>query len=120
MENHSSYQPVRGYQRFKAQERALVLLRLGSQPLPYHVIDICEGGFSFRYLGKKIIASKIPPINLYHEYELIVGDLPVKEVSDCLLFDGFVPVRRRSLCFESLSIEQKNKLSTFIERFTER
>ncbi len=119
MENHSSYQPVRGYQRFKAQERSLVHLPIDSQALPYHIIDICEGGLSFRYFGKKINTSKIPPINLYYENELIVGDLPVKEVSDCRLRDGFVPVRRRSLCFSSLSIEQQNKLSTFIERFTE-
>jgi hypothetical protein len=120
MESHSSYQPVRGYQRFKAQERSLVHLPLDSQALPYHIIDICEGGLSFRYLGKKIKTSKIPPINLYYEYELIVGDLPVKEVSDHRLRDGFVPVRRRSLRFGSLSIEQHNKLSTFIERFTKR
>jgi len=120
MENHSNYQPVRGYQRFKAQERALVLLPLGSQALPYHIIDICEGGLAFRYLGKKVKTSKTPPINLYHENELIVGDLPVKEVSDCRLRDGFVPVRRRSLCFGSLSIDQHNKLSAFIERFTKR
>ena len=120
MENHSGYQPVRGYRRFKAQERALVFLPLDSQALPYHIIDICEGGLSFSYLGKKIKTSETPPINLYHEHEMIVGDLPVKVVSDYRLRDGFVPVRRRSLCFGSLSIEQHNKLLTFIERFTNR
>jgi len=118
LENHSSHQPVRRYQRFKAQERALVSLPLDSEDLPYHIIDICEGGLSFRYLGKKIKASKIPPINLYYESELIVGDLPVKEVSDYQLFDDVVPVRRKSLCFESLSMEQQNRLSLFIECFT--
>ena len=118
MENHSSDQPVRRHQRFKAQERALVSLPLDSEDLPYHIIDICEGGLSFRYLGKKIKTSKIPPINIYYEYELIVGDLPVKEVYDYQLHDDIVPVRRKSLCFESLSIEQHNRLSLFIERFT--
>ena len=118
MENHSSYPPVRRYQRFKAQERALVSLPLDSEDLPYHIIDICEGGLSFRYLGKKIKTFKIPPINLYYEHELIVGDLPVKEVSDYQLHDDIVPVRRKSLCFESLSMEQHNRLSLFIERFT--
>ena len=120
MESHSSHQPVRRYQRFKAQERALVSLPLDSEDLPYHIIDICEGGLSFRYLGKKIKTSKIPPVNLYYEYELIVGDLPVKEVSDYQLLDDIVPVRRKSLCFESLSIEQHNRLSFFIEVFTSR
>ena len=120
MENYSSYQLVRRYQRFKAQERALVSLPLDSEDLPYHIIDICEGGFSFRYLGKKIKTSKMPPINLYYESDLIVGDLPVKEVSDYQLRDDIVPVRRKSLCFESLSIEQHNRLSFFIELFTSR
>ena len=120
MENHSSDQPVRRYQRFKAQERALVSLPLDSEDLPYHIIDICDGGLSFRYLGKKIKTSKIPPINLYYEFKMIVGDLPVKEVSDYQLRDDIVPVRRKSLCFESLSIEQHNRLSFFIELFTSR
>jgi len=118
MENSPSYQPVRGYQRFKAQDRALVHVPRDSQALPYHIIDICKGGLSFRYLGKKIKTSKIKLVNLYHEYDLIVGDLPVQEVSDYRLRDDCVTVRRRSLCFGSLSIEQHNKLSTFIERFT--
>jgi hypothetical protein len=86
--------------------------------LPYHIIDICEGGLSFRYLGEKIKSAKIPPINLYYENELIVGDLPVKEVSDYQMLDDVVPIRRKSLCFESLSIEQHNRLSLFIEHFT--
>ena len=118
MENVSSYQPVRKYQRFNAQERALVFLPLDPQNLPYHIIDICQNGLSFRYLGKKIKTSKIPPINLYYEEELIVGNLPVKEVSDYQLSDGIVPVRRKSLRFGSLSIEQQNRLSFFMERFT--
>jgi len=118
MENRSSYLPFRRHQRFNAQERALVFLPLDSQDLPYHIIDICKGGLSFRYLGKKIKTSKIPPISLYYENELIVGDLPVKEVSDYQLSYDIVPVRRKSLCFESLSIEQQNKISSFIEQFT--
>ena len=118
MENDSSNQLVRKYQRFNAQERALVFLPLDPQNLPYHIIDICESGLSFRYLGKKIKPSKIPPINLYYESDLIVGDLPVKEVSDYQLSDGIVPLRRKSLRFGSLSIEQHNRLLFFIERFT--
>jgi len=118
MENYSGYLPFRKYQRFKVQERALVFIPLDSRDLPYHIIDICESGLSFRYLGKKIKPSKIPPINLYYESDLIVGDLPVKEVSDYQLSDGIVPVRRKSLRFESLRIEQHNRLLFFIERFT--
>lgn len=118
LENYSTYLPFRKSQSFNVQERALVSLPLDSRELPYHIIDICESGLSFRYLGKKIKPSKIPPINLYYESDLIVGDLPVKEVSDYQLFDDVVPVRRKSLCFESLSMEQQNRLSLFIECFT--
>ena len=120
MVNHSSYQPFRRHQRFTAKARALVIFRVISHNLPFHIIDICDGGLSFRYLGKKIKTSKTPTINLYYEFELIVGDLPVKEVSDYQLRDDIVPVRRKSLCFESLSIEQHNRLSFFIEVFTSR
>ena len=120
MLNHPSYHPFRRYQRFTAKARALVLFPVISQNLPFHIIDICDGGLSFRYLGKKIITSKIPSINLYYEFKMIVGDLPVKEVSDYQLRDDIVPVRRKSLCFESLSIEQHNRLSFFIELFTSR
>ena len=120
MLNHPSYHPFRRYQRFTAKARALVLFLVISQNLPFHIIDICDGGLSFRYLGKKIITSKIPSINLYYEFKMIVGDLPVKEVSDYQLRDDIVPVRRKSLCFESLSIEQHDRLSFFIELFTSR
>jgi|SRR5210317_1702583 hypothetical protein len=118
MKSYSCYLHFRKDQRFKAQERALVFLPLDPQDLPYHIVDICEGGLSFRYLGNKIKTSEIPPISLYYEYELIVEDLPVKEVFDYQLHDDIVPIRRKSLCFESLSMEQHHRLSLFIERFT--
>ena len=120
MVNHSSYQPFRRYQRFTAKARALVLFPVISQNLPFHIIDICDGGLSFRYLGKRIKTSEMPIINLYYEFEMIVGDLPVKEVYDYQLRDDIVPVRRKSLCFESLSIEQHNRVLFFIELFTSR
>jgi hypothetical protein len=122
MNSHLSSPPVRKYPRFKALQRALVLLPLGPEALPCHILDISVGGLSFSYLGEKITPTEISPVNLYHEDELIVSDLPVKTVSDCRLRDVIgevVMARRRSLCFESLSIEQRNKLSTFIAHFTE-
>ena len=120
MVNHSSCQPFRRYQRFTAKARALVLFPVISQNLPFHIIDICDGGLAFRYLGKRIKTSELPIINLYYEFEMIVGDLPVKEVYDYQLRDDIVPVRRKSLCFESLSSEQHNRVSFFIELFTSR
>ena len=111
--------PRRKFPRYKALQRTLVFFKKDPEGLPYHILDICQGGLAFSYLGDKIDPMGVSPVSLYYEYELIVEDLPVKEVSDCQLRDSIVPVRRGSLCFESLTFEQKNKLSTFIEHYTE-
>ena len=105
--------------RFKALPRALVFFPQGPETLLYHIVDISDSGLSFRYLGESIKYTGIFSVSLYHEYDLVVSDLPVKDVSDIGLSDGLVPVRRGSLCFESPSFEQQNKLVPFIEGFTE-
>jgi len=105
--------------RFKALPRALVSIPQGPKTRPYHIVDISDSGLSFRYLGESINSTGIFSVSLYHEDDLVVSDLPVKNVSDIGLVDVYVPVRRRSLCFESLSFEQQNKLVNFIEGFTE-
>ena len=105
--------------RRKALSRALASIPQGPETLPYHIVDISDSGLSFRYLGESINYTGIFSVSLYHEDDLVVSDLPVKDVSDIGLRDGHVPVRRGSLCFESLSFEQKNKLVAFIEDFTE-
>ena len=92
MENYSGYLPFRKSQRFNAQERALVFLPLDSRELPYHIIDICESGLSFLYLGKKIKTSKIPPINLYYE-----GSRPSAKGYDGS-FDGVLGVIAGAAC----------------------
>ncbi|HEY5674220.1 MAG TPA: PilZ domain-containing protein [Malonomonas sp.] len=119
MESQPTYQPIRMHQRFKAKQRALVLLPQGEDALPYHIIDISQGGLSFRYLGKKLKHSEIDRISLYHEYDLIVDSLPVTTVSDSRLHDNLVPVRRGSICFNNLSADQQSKLATFIQQHTE-
>ena len=120
MEDQSGCQlPPRKFPRYKALQRTLVFFKKDPEGLPHHILDICEGGLSFSYLGDKIELMGVSPVSLYHEYELIVEDIPVKEVSDYQLRDSIVPVRRGSLCFESLTFEQQKKLSTFIERYTE-
>ena len=120
MKNQACYQlPTRDRPRTRAFPRALVFFPQGTEVLPYHIIDISEGGLSFKYLGEKIKRSGTFSVSLYHENELIAENLPAKEASDILLQDGFVPVRRASICLESLSFEQQRRLSTFIQRFTE-
>lgn len=119
MESRLKYQPARIHQRFKAAHRALVLIDQGPESLPYHIMDISEGGLSYRYLGRKLQGSEVKEISLYHDFELIVESIPVQTVSDYRLRDNLVPVRRGSLIFKDLSTEQQNQLKTFIRNYTE-
>ncbi|MDX2495062.1 MAG: PilZ domain-containing protein [Desulfuromusa sp.] len=119
MEGRVQYSPVRSYQRFKAMDRALVLINQGPESLPYHIVDISEGGLSFRYLGKKLKRSEITKISLYHDYKLVVDDLPINAISDYRLQNNLIPVRRGSIIFKELTDEQLSKLEVFIQSFTE-
>ena len=119
MKSRIQFSPVRKHQRFKAMGRALVLVNHGPEALPYHIVDISEGGLSFRYLGHKLPNSEIDTISLYHDYELIVGDIPIQAVSDFRLRDNLVPVRRGSVSFGELNQEQLSQLETFIQNYTE-
>ncbi len=119
MESRVEYSPVRSYQRFKAMDRALVLVDQGPESLPYHIMDISEGGLSFRYLGQKLKRSEIKKISLYHDYQLIVDDIPIKAISDYRLQDNIIPVRRGSILFKNLDSEKLSQLETFIKSYTE-
>lgn len=118
MENRTQYSPARAHQRFAAIDRALVLINQGPESLPYHILDVSEGGLSFRYLGKKLKHSEITRVSLYHNDKLIVHDLPINAVSDYRLHDNLVPVRRGSIIFKKLTAEQLNQLEIFIQRCT--
>lgn len=119
MDSRLHYSPVRGDQRFQAMDRALVLIDRGAESLPYHIMDISEGGLSFRYLGQRLKREDIRSVSLYHNYDLIVSNLPIRSVSDYRLKDSLVPVRRGSVRFGELSDEQREKLRTFIRLYTE-
>lgn len=119
MESRIQYSPVRQYQRFKAMDRALVLVDNGPESLPYHIVDISEGGLSFRYLGQKLKRSDVKKVSLYHDYELIVDDIPIKSISDYRLRDNLVPVRRGSVRFAEMEEEKLSRLEKFIQSFTE-
>jgi hypothetical protein len=118
MEERVEYSPVRAHQRFAAMERALVLVNQGPESLPFHIMDISEGGLSFRYLGKKLKRSEIKKVSLYHNDKLIVEDIPINAISDYRMQDNLVPVRRGSIIFKELTPEQLSKLEKFIQEFT--
>jgi hypothetical protein len=117
MKSEVQYSPVRNGQRFKAADRALVLIDHGPESLPYHIVDISMGGLSFRYLGQRI-KHAIKTLSLYHDNRLIVKDIPIKAVSDYRLRDSLVPVRRGSVNFAELSPEKLAQLEHFIKNFT--
>lgn len=119
MESRIQYSPVRQFQRFKAMDRALILIDQGPESLPYHIMDISEGGLSFRYLGQRLKRSKVKKISLYHDHELIVDDLPIQSISDYRLRDNLVPVRRGSVRFAQLDEDKLSKLESYIRSFTE-
>ncbi|MFO7765415.1 MAG: PilZ domain-containing protein [Pelovirga sp.] len=118
MESRLQYSPIRENQRFQAVDRALVLIDRGPESLPFHIMDISEGGLSFRYLGQKLKKADIKELSLYHNHELIVDKLPVRSVSDYRLKDNLVPVRRGSVRFGTLNDEQRLKLKAFIRFYT--
>lgn len=119
MESRIQYSPVRQHQRFKARDRALVLINNGPESLPFHIIDISEGGLAFRYLGHKLKRSEVKSVSLYHNHDLVVKDLPIKSISDHRLRDNLVPVRRGSVRFAELEDDKLSKLEHFIRDYTE-
>src|SRR6056297_1072841 len=119
MESRIQYSPVRQHQRFKAKDRALVLVNNGPESLPFHIIDISEGGLSFRYLGHKLKRSEVKSVSLFHNHDLVVKDLPIKSISDHRLRDNLVPVRRGSVRFAELEDDKLSKLEHFIRDYTE-
>lgn len=119
MESRIQYSPAREKQRFKAVDRALVLIDRGPESLPYHIMDISEGGLSFRYLGQKLKRGDVKEVSLFHNHELIAEELPIKAVSDYRLKDTPVPVRRGSVQFDTLTDEQQHQLRSFIRLYTQ-
>lgn len=119
MESRIQYSPVRQHQRFKAKDRALALLNNGPESLPFHIMDISEGGLSFRYLGPKLKRSEVKCVSLYHNHDLVVKDLPIQAVSDFRLRDNLVPVRRGSVRFAELENDKLSRLERFIRNYTE-
>ncbi len=119
MESRIKYSPARNHQRFKAISRALVLINTGPESLPFHIMDISEGGLSFRYLGPKLRRSAVKAVSLYHDQELIVSDIPIKSISDYRLSDNLITVRRGSVQFDDMDPEKLGLVELFIRNYTE-
>lgn len=119
MESSHHYSQVRQHPRFKAIERALVLIDENSEKTPYHIMDISQGGLAFRYLGEKLKEQEVTKASLYHDHELIAPELSVKFVSDNRIKDNLITVRRGSVKFDQLDGEKLSQLERFIRSYTE-
>lgn len=109
----------RKFPRFKGVERTFVLVPKNQEALPFHIVDVSEGGLSYRYLGTQLSCPHIEKVDLYHESEMVAEGIPVKPVSDNRLPNNMIPLRRVSFCFEALNTKQKNQVQSFIDAFTE-
>lgn len=110
----ASEQERREYRRFKVMSGVFALnARFGQ------VIDISLGGISFRYVNRKPWSAMTTEYGaLFGEDDLCLDNIPMQTVSDEVTAGGVATeattVRRRSLKFGNLTLEQKNLLEHFI------
>jgi c-di-GMP-binding flagellar brake protein YcgR len=104
----------RRHPRFTARERTLVEVTGDEFGLPYHLVDISEGGMSFRYLNASPLPLTGSQMDIYQDAELYVGRLPVTVVADRQLADDTLPKRHCCVRFEKLTQAQQIQLKVFI------
>lgn len=113
-------QDRRRFQRYPASDRALVAEAGGESGLPFHLIDISEGGMAFRYFNTSRLPLDGSHLDIYMETELCVSRLPVKVVSDRPLTGDYFPKRRCGVRFGTLTSAQQIELEQFISRQSRR
>jgi len=109
----------RVHKRVPAKERALVYIGSESDCMLYHLIEISNGGLSFRYIGEDLLTKGLSELSLLMEDNCYVAALPVETVSDTLLVNSNITIRRRSVRFGELSSMQKSQLNDFIKKNSE-
>ena len=105
----------RRYPRFNAPERALVAVNGDDYGLPYHLIDISEGGMAFRYLNENPLAFTDSQMDIYINRDLYVGRLPATVVADFKSAGGLISRRRCCVQFGTLTPAQQTQLQAFIQ-----
>ena len=116
MKRRKTFAERRRHPRYKALERARVSLSGDERGLPFHLMDIGEGGLSFLYLNETPMDLTGGRLDLYLEKDLHVGRLPVRVAADLALADNGVPKRRCCAEFTHLTAVQLNQLTAFIRR----
>ncbi len=100
--------------RYSALEKAQVGMSGDDLRLPYHLINISQGGMAFEYTNEKPLPLTHTRMDVYLNLDLHVGRLPIEVVADRLMTGGIFPERRCSVRFGKLTQTQKLQLETFI------
>ncbi len=103
----------RSSQRFQANERALILIP--NEQFYYHIVDIGPKGMAFRYYGNESINKKVAEIDIFHNEQQYLANIPIEVMSDILMEDGLLSLRRCGVKFDDISPAQQKQLNEFIE-----
>ena len=106
----------RTQKRYKAKERALVAV--SGKALPFHIIDISLGGLAFRYMGKEKLTDDITELTIFYGTKIYLENVPAELIADCQLKDGYIPMRRLGIKYQTLTSKQKSQLESFIRDHT--
>ena len=112
----------RKHARFKVQSKALAALAQ-SPTVAGHIIDISEGGLSFRYVAGQQRSQESPRLNLLVSDERFqYKTLPFKSVWDFPIPDHFsfgsISTRHCGVEFGDLTDDAKSEIKKFIKIHT--
>ena len=106
----------RMHKRFQAQKRALVYFGSGADGMAYHLIEVSNGGFSFRYLGEDELIEGLSELSMVFEDYYYISEMSVQIVSDTLIAYSYIPIRRIGMRFGELSSMQKTQVNDFMKK----
>ena len=112
----------RKHARFKVRSRALAALTR-SPTVAGHIIDISEGGLSFRYVASQQRSEESPRMNLLiADGRIHFKTLPFKSIWDSPTPDDFsfgaISTRHCGVQFGHLTDDEKSEIKKFIQNHT--
>ena len=112
----------RKHARFRVQGRALAALTR-TPSVAGHILNVSEGGLSFRYVASQQRCEDSPRLNLLVSSERrYFRTLPFRCVWDSPIQDDFslgsISTRRYGVKFNDLTNDEKNDLESFINNHT--
>ena len=106
--------------RLQGNQDALVGLGSGEAKL-WHVIDICEGGLAFRYLGQLEDPQRFSELVLLSkDASFCLEKVPFTVVADCEMAGQFLSrytFRRCGVRFGALTEKQSSRLTHFMNTY---